>query len=60
MLEMGYKQELHRGLGDFMNFAFGFTEVACLGSVHTLSMPRLSPYCTATVRVSLTAVAPFF
>jgi hypothetical protein len=32
MLEMGYKQELHRGLGDFMNFAFGFTEVACLGT----------------------------
>ena len=30
---MGYKQELNRGLGSFMNFAFGFTEVSVLCSI---------------------------
>lgn len=30
---MGYKQELDRGLGAFMNFAFGFTEVSVLTSL---------------------------
>ena len=30
---MGYKQELNRGLGSFMNFAFGFTEVSVLSSI---------------------------
>jgi amino acid transporter len=29
----GYKPVLHRGLDGFMNFAFGFTEVAALASV---------------------------
>lgn len=27
---MGYKQELNRGLGALMNFAFGFTEVGVI------------------------------
>lgn len=37
LLEMNYKQELKRGLGAFMNFAFGFTEVsvlACISAVY--------------------------
>jgi len=32
LMQMGYKQELHRGLTAFGNFAFGFTEVAVLSS----------------------------
>ena len=31
--KMGYSPTLYRGLGAFMNFAFGFTEVAVLASV---------------------------
>ncbi len=31
--KLGYKSELHRGLDNFMNFAFGFTEVASLVSI---------------------------
>ncbi len=31
--KMGYAPKLHRGLGAFMNFAFGFTEVAVLASL---------------------------
>lgn len=33
LAKMGYKSELHRGLGTIMNFAFGFTEVAALVSI---------------------------
>jgi amino acid transporter len=33
LAKMGYKPTLHRGLDSFMNFAFGFTEVAVLASV---------------------------
>lgn len=33
---MGYKQELDRGLGAFMNFAFGFTEVSVLASLSAI------------------------
>ena len=33
MIKMGYKPSLFRGLGSFMNFAFGFSEVAVLSSV---------------------------
>ncbi len=30
---MGYKPELKRGLGAFMNFAFGFTEVSVVSCI---------------------------
>lgn len=30
--KLGYEQKLHRGLNEFSNFAFGFTEVAVLAS----------------------------
>ena len=30
--KLGYDQVLHRGLNEFSNFAFGFTEVAVLAS----------------------------
>lgn len=30
---MGYKQDLHRGVDAFMSFAFGFTEVGVLVSI---------------------------
>ena len=33
LVTLGYKPTLHRGLAPFMNFAFGFTEVACLASI---------------------------
>ena len=36
LLQMGYEKKLHRGLGAFANFAFGFTEVAVLASFTTL------------------------
>eukprot|EP01036_Dinobryon_divergens_P036791 gene36791-47973_t len=34
--DMGYKQDLHRGLNAFTNFAFGYTEVAALVGVCSL------------------------
>lgn len=33
VINMGYKPALHRGLGVFMNFAYGFTEVSVLCSI---------------------------
>lgn len=33
LIDMGYKPTLHRGLGRFMNFAYGFTEVSVLCSI---------------------------
>ena len=33
---LGYEKVLHRGLGAFSNFAFGFTEVAVLASFTSL------------------------
>jgi amino acid transporter len=36
LASMGYKQELDRGLGAFMNFAFGFTEVSVLASISSV------------------------
>jgi amino acid transporter len=36
LASMGYKQELDRGLGAFMNFAFGFTEVSVLASLSAI------------------------
>lgn len=33
LIKLGYKPTLYRGLDSFMNFAFGFTEVAVLPSV---------------------------
>ena len=43
--KMGYKPVLYRGLGDFTNFAIGFTEVAVFKDINCSSLPfsRLLP-----------------
>ena len=41
VFETLYKQDLHRGLGAFMNFAFGFTEVAviaCISAIYSYGL----------------------
>lgn len=43
---MGYKPELKRGLGSFMNFAFGFTEVSvisCISAVFSYGLSTGGP-----------------
>mmetsp|Transcript_20682 Transcript_20682/g.18831 ORF Transcript_20682/g.18831 Transcript_20682/m.18831 type:complete len:377 (+) Transcript_20682:66-1196(+) len=46
---MGYKQELIRGLGPYMNFAFGFTEVGVVSSISALFGYGLSTGGPATI-----------
>lgn len=52
LASMGYEPELKRGLGSFMNFSFGFTEVSvisCVSSPSCHTSPHLTPFCYAPI-----------